>query len=739
MADAAEVLFSTPNFRDVLQAIGSLDSALEKLSKSGQAAGDRAAKASAKSAGDATKAIAREAAEAKRAQEREAREAIRIKNAINNLEVRDWQQKEREKTRAAEEEGRKQTAAAKRAASEASQAHEKQVREMEARAKRFGSTAGNATTRALGTVGRVATMAATLGGGFGIADSLGKGIQREATAGIIFRGAAQKGEFENQKQVQDLASSTAIATGGTTEDILGGLDMFVRKTGDLGAAKGILEDMAKLSAATGTNFADMGNTAAEVYNQLQDGAKTMEVMRALAGQGMAGAIDIKDLGQYGGRLSSSAAQFTGSLSGNIESFGAIAQLAKKLGGATDTAEATESVARLSSDFTKHELGFQDLGVNVYANKEKTKFRNAEDIITETVVKSKGDLGKLGDLFGERTIKAAKGAQVAYANAGGGEAGEAAIRSQFSELKSNTPTTEQVDAGAKARLAETQAQLNIAMEKLTSTVNNQLMPVLPQFIEQVVRLIPELKKFLEFITSLTPWQGIGLIVGAAIAKDIAIAGVGTLVSSAIGKVAKGVLASDVLSAAPGAGAAAVAAESATGVGAAGAGVAGAGATAASGGGLMAGLAGGAAAIGAVGAGVFGMMYGIGAIANSRAKSKIQGVLAEGDATPEQRQKKLDDVQALIQMSEQRDAVNRKYRNASGSLVNTDKMSPDEAKALGSETALQASNNIAKLKDTAEQLTQTLQKMNETGKEFAAMDPSGGGTPADPNHPSRGGVQ
>jgi uncharacterized protein YukE len=258
----------------------------------------------------------------------------------------------------------------------------------------------------------------------------------------------------------------------------------------------------------------------------------MEVMRALAGQGKAGAIDIKDLGQYGGRLAASAAQFSGPLAGNIESFGAIAQLAKKLGGATDTAEATESVARLASDMAKHASGFEALGVNVFADKNKTKFRNAEDVITESVVKSKGDETVLHDLFGERSIKAALGAQVAYSNAGGGKAGEAAIRQQFRELKATSLSTADVDEGAKARLLETQAKLNIAMEELTKTFNERLLPKLPPLIDKFVELTPALGKVVDFLTDHATWGGLGALVAAAIAADIAKAALGQLVANAI---------------------------------------------------------------------------------------------------------------------------------------------------------------------------------------------------------------
>jgi len=714
LANAVEILFSTPNFREVTAAIGSVGSSLDKLSRAGQSAHDRAAKAADKSFKDTARSAEKAARDGARAQEREAREALRIRQQLNQLEVRDWQQKEREKTRAAAAEERRRVSDSRRALGEQRAAHERSMREMESRARSFGRTTGGAVTRALGTAGRIAATAATLGGGFTIADSLSRGVREEATAGVIFRGASNRGEFTSPKQVQDLASATALKTGGTTEDILAGLDQSVRKTGDLGAAKELLEDMAKLSAATGTNFADMGSTAAEVQNQLGDAAKTMEVMRALAGQGRAGAIDIKDLGQYGGRLAASAAQFTGDAAGNIESFGAIAQLAKKLGGATGPAESTEAVARLASDFTMHQQGFRDLGVEVFADKGRTKFRPAEDILTEVVTKTKGDISKIDPLFGEMSMRAARGAQVAFTRAGGGAAGEAAIRSQFRDLRSATLSTGDVDEGVRGRMAENDAKLNNAMTELRNTVNDRLIPILPGLIEQVVRLIPAFGRFLDFLTSLTPWQGIGLVVGAAIATDIARAAVGKGVEAAI-----------------------VAAIRAMG-GGGGGGVEGA----AAGGGM--GVVGKTLAF--AGAAVTG--YGIGSAVASgvidpmlkgeeRGKTKagivagnvesVESALRAGRISPQQAEEQRSQIATMVAQA-----------RAAGSASNAG------SAVLGSITGVgpgvgQFKENRAFAQES-EQVTKALQKLTsaieEKAGQIATVDVPGGRGVADPNHPSRG---
>lgn len=523
MPTAAELLFDASSIEEAKRQVLGLIPIFDRVAQATKGATVRAATERVRAEGDANRQIERAHAEALRENARRSRDAQREQDRIRRDAERAEKnfiragmyaisQAEEERTRKAQAEARKRTRIAEAEADEAD-------RILKRRARAFGSLMGGATGRVMGLAGRVAGVAGAIGGGFAVADSLRAGIDEEKASGVIFRGAVNQGGFTNQGQVAALARATAIGTGGTTQDILGGLDLFVRKTGDLETAKAILGDMAKLSAATGTNFADMGNTAAEVENQLHDASKTMEVMRALAGQGRAGAIDIKDLGMYGGRLAASAAQFGGSLSGNIESFGVLAQLAKKSGGATDTAEATEAVARISSDMIKNEAGFKGLGIDIFTDKSRTKLIGAEDAILKAVVNSKGDISKLNELFGERSIKAARGAQVIYANAGGGAAGESAIRGEFAALHATTMTQEQIDKGARERMAETSAKLNIAMEKFHAALNDKLLPLLPSMVEKFTQLIPVVQRVIEFFTGGTLGEGIAKAVGVAFALEI----------------------------------------------------------------------------------------------------------------------------------------------------------------------------------------------------------------------------
>lgn len=519
MATAVEILFSS-DIRQVESAIATVGKSLDKLARSGQASAERSVKSRIRGEQDASKAAERAAKDAARSKERIARDEIRVKNQINALEVRDWQKTEREKTRAADTESRNRARIAR-------QEMETVAREHEKRARTFGRHVGGAVTRTLGFAGRMAATVGAIGGGFTIADTIQSGMRQEAQAGQIVRSAQNTGGL-NKGNLLSTAHATTVATGIGKEDVLAGLDEFVKKTGDLKVGVDLLKDLARYSAASGASLADMGSVAAEAYQQLGNVDETKTAMLALAGQGKSGAIDIRDLAQYGARVTSMANMFEGGAGKNIESFGVIAQIAKAKGGATDAAEATEAVSALFGEMSTHQKDFAGLGVQLRG--KGGKMRPIEDILTETVSKEKGDPLRLEKLFGRRASKAVLGLGVAYNEAGGGAAGTAAVRGMLTSGK--TAMTEgDVDAAVKDKLTESESQLAIAMENLHDAVNTKLLPKMPELIGAFTKLIPAISKIVELFANF-PVAGIGLSIAAAIGANIAAAELGNKVTNKI---------------------------------------------------------------------------------------------------------------------------------------------------------------------------------------------------------------
>lgn len=453
--------------------------------------------------------------DATRAAEREAREQLRIKNAINALELREWQKSEREKTRASENEERDRLHAAEEASRKRQRLAEQEAAAAEATLKRrsrgFGSFMGTATSRTLGVAGRVAGIAGALGGGFAIADALGAGIQEEKTAGQLVRSSAETGGFTGP-QVQKAARASAIATGTSLEANLEGIDRFIRETGDLKTGVALMQDLARYSAASGASMTDLGTTAGTIFTHMNgDMVETRDTLLALIGQSKTGAIDIRNLAEYGGRLVGTAELFEGGTKGNIETFGALAQLAKRKGGKIDAAEATEAASRIFGEVSMHADEFQGMGVNVKG--AGGKLRSVEDILLDTLVKTKGDITAIPHLFGRQAGGVETGLAQAFLEGSGGktdaaslEAGRKSAAASIQALR--RPSSEgEIDEGVKSHLSETNAKLSIATEQFHAAMNDKLLPLMPQMIDQFTQLIPALQRTVDFFTSGSITEGI----------------------------------------------------------------------------------------------------------------------------------------------------------------------------------------------------------------------------------------
>jgi hypothetical protein len=415
-------------------------------------------------------------------------------------------------------------------------------RKQERWAHSVGGVVGGGVSRGIGTVGRLAGIAGGLMGGFSVAAAMDQGMREEAMAGEIIRGSTKTGSM-TRGDVSGKARAAGIEVGADPIDVLAGVGAFTRKTGNLTAIMRDFDDLIKLSVATGASMEDMGSTAAEVFSQLNEtgqGNETMDVMRTLAGMGREGAIDIKDLGQYGGRISASAAMFEGDLAGNIKTLGAVAQLSRRLGGG-DVAESTMAVQHLGADVSR-EAAREHLDkykINVWADKGHTTLRDPEKIITEAVSKTKGNLTALEQIFGERAIKAVKGAQRAYVRAGGGAAGEEEIRRLFTELRTAAISREDVDKNVADSMTEPGRRMQRAVNEMTDTLTRDLLPLMPKFTDAARALIPALSRVTEWLANNANWSGVGTIVGGAIALDIMKAGVGAMAGKALEKALGGI--------------------------------------------------------------------------------------------------------------------------------------------------------------------------------------------------------
>lgn len=351
-------------------------------------------------------------------------------------------------------------------------------------------------------------------------------------------------ELQSSDQILAGARRAAIATGRESTEVLAAMGKFVDLTGDLAGARASIEDIAKLANASGTELDDMAAAAGNVKNALDQGFKGSaeqkmaamnDVMRALAGQGKLGAVEIKDLASQMSKLAAGAGAFAGKREDILGLVGVLAQESRKQGGSASAAQAATAVQAFSRDLTKGKAPtkFHALGIDVFADKSKRQLRSPELIIKEAISKSGGDLTKLATLFpNSMSFRAVKGFANAYTQAGGGKAGDAAVANEFASLKRATMSQAEVERANTAVLETSKAKINQFNEKLLEVgarVADKLTPSLNDIAETGMKVANVFGSLISWAAA-NPWSAVGLALAASMAK----ASLGEVVAKGIAK-------------------------------------------------------------------------------------------------------------------------------------------------------------------------------------------------------------
>ncbi len=349
--------------------------------------------------------------------------------------------------------------------------------------------------------------------------------------------------------------------GFTGMEALEGLGGFVDITGDLESARKLMPDMSKIALATSTNLTELGAAMGSAFiplaDQIKDPTERLKalnnVMRATAGMGAVGAVEVKDLAGSMAGLAAASGRFAGPADKNLDLMVAMAQASRQRGGSASAEEAVTSVQRFTSDIVSPagQKRLKGLGVDVFADKAHTQLKGPEDIILDVLKKTGGNLTQLTDIFGERGVRAVQGFSPLYAQAErenaalapsqrkkAGAAGEEAVRAEFDRLLKASVSTGQIDERAKARLSDPDMQLKEATKAFNARIGSELLPVLTQLIPEFTKLIPDVaaaaKAFAEFArwAASNPFGALGAIIAAKLVADLAMAGIGEAVKGAV---------------------------------------------------------------------------------------------------------------------------------------------------------------------------------------------------------------
>lgn len=435
----------------------------------------------------------RTAKEQERIIDRAARDKVRIHSQAVR-EVERIEERARANSRRAIEQ---ETRDKERAAAQWVRMREREEKAAQQSRARFATglvgAAGRGVVSGMQRVGNVtmglATTAAQLGGGFAVADSLERQLGAQRTSANI--AASTMGQSVTAKEILASARSTGIRYGIESEDVLQGIGKFKDLTGDTKRGMALVPEIAKLATAFGGDIGELAENAGNIAMSSPD-MKNEDVMRLLrvqTAQGAVGAVELKDLAKYGGRLTAGASLFGGDRATNIATMGAFAQIARQHGGASSPAEATLAAQRFATDIQKHSKDLEAQGIKV--SDGKGGMRDARDIVKDMVTKSGGDVTKLTKFgLGERGVRVLTGFSDISRQAGGGAKGMEAINQELAKYTQGV-SDEEVEKRAKGRLAEDDKKLETAMQQLRNAVGEQLLPEFIKMIPALRDLVPPL--------------------------------------------------------------------------------------------------------------------------------------------------------------------------------------------------------------------------------------------------------
>lgn len=362
-------------------------------------------------------------------------------------------------------------------------------------------------------------------------------------------GAGRQGTRVDPTELSNKANEIGAKYGFDPNSVLRGLEQFTNRTGDLGTARDLLDELTQIATATGSDLSQLYGTAGELANQLgdipeADRAKSItELLKAFAGQGKLGAVELEDLSRYGARIAATAGLYGGDRMDNIKQLGALAQAARKFGGADSAAMAATSVARLATTFKTNArvAAFKDQGIDVFDS--NGLLNNPIELIKKSLVATRNDPTEFNKLF--MNIMGARGAE------GLGNQFRTARTSVLQAGAQNGETAEQLDARAVAAglksidefmtgmsaAALSEQQIADSVKKVQETYSAQVNAMniefqkvagefLVEFLPTLRVIAPELKKFAHTIGSVTTWalQNPKTAIGAAITASIVKGGI-----------------------------------------------------------------------------------------------------------------------------------------------------------------------------------------------------------------------
>jgi hypothetical protein len=441
-------------------------------------------------------------------------------------------------------------------------------------------------------VGAAAQVATGVFGGFSIADSVASmnkfqsAVTNMSNATYIPDMAGADGKVikgtprAKRENIESLAKEVSASSGFDKQDLVGAWQQFIEKSSDSRAFTGatsqelaagraagktdeqtnrestaegklFLKEMADLAKASGSDLGQIMTAAGMMKsaNTAITSAQMAETMRNVVGQGKLGSVSIADLAKSAPTIMAGA----GSLAmGQTEGQRALLGLSQisMISAGTAPMAATATARFISNASEKHDK-LKKLGIET-RDAKGGGLRDPAEILADIYRSTKGDEAKLQKvlgLFGERGQKPITAVRATYTEAERaaredskrtgkkyveGEAGAAAVLEQVQKAEKMGYSKKDVATDLAAVHEDRAEKFAKAKHAVQEQIEAALLPALESFARVVPEITPKLVEFIKFLTE-NPFQGVGILVGASIAKQMAAAGIQSIMEKALGGV------------------------------------------------------------------------------------------------------------------------------------------------------------------------------------------------------------
>ncbi len=499
----------------------------------------------------ATKMAERDARQRASADERAEREKVRAVEKSEGERVRLRQRADREIARMDKARSRENERLLREGLRLEEKTHREQTRMIQEREKARSRFARGVADKVTGIGGRALSTAAgaargvfgtlsQLGGGFSIADSIQRQTELEKLS-VNFSNSAYmgKGVRMDPSALQARARAASVATGTDANELMAGAHAFGAKTGAYQEGADSMQLFGEIAKGIGASIEDVSKAAGILRVQNED--LTPEAMKGLllqtVRQGQKGSVEFSDLATSAGKITRTSSGYVGDQAKIQGELLGVAQLGMRT--MSDPRDVATSLAGIESDTKRNWKKMNAaMGGDQFDEMGRIK-KGPSEFIADVMETSGGDTRKLQDMgFNKQAMKYFQALAPEFQKAGGGRAGRDKILGTMNEITEGSMPYAELQTNLRRVLETSGEQFEASMRELRTAVGTELLPEFRALVPILRDMMPTVRQLLDGFVGLAGWvrtnplQGLAALVGAAFAKELAVAGIGKLIEASL---------------------------------------------------------------------------------------------------------------------------------------------------------------------------------------------------------------